>query len=244
MKLRIVHETRYSYDSPVRYSAQYLRLTPRDTARQRVISWELETPGQPVRTQDGFGNILHVLTLDKPVSEIVIRARGAVETSRTADEPSDFTGITLSPLLFLRATALTRADGKLKELARKLGPRAATLDGLRGLADALRAQQPGDSAENLTHAFIAACRLNGLPARYVSGYLRLDTGPGGVTPHCWAEAWVEERWRSFDIVQGTAIGDAHVKLAMGADHLDACPIRGMRTGGGVETMIAKAQIAQ
>jgi transglutaminase-like putative cysteine protease len=244
MKLRILHETRYTYDSPVRYSAQYLRLTPRDTARQRVLAWELDTPGQPVGTQDGYGNILHVLTLDKPVSEIVIRARGTVETSRTVDEPSDFTGITLSPLLFLRTTALTRADGELKDLARQLEARAATLDGLRELADAVRAMQPGDDAESVTHSFIAACRLLAVPARYVSGYLRLDAGPGGVTPHSWAEAWVEERWRSFDIVQGAAIGDAHIKVAMGADHLDACPIRGMRTGGGIETMIAKAQIAQ
>lgn len=244
MKLRILHETRYTYDSPVRYSAQYLRLTPRDTARQRVSSWELDTPGQPVRTQDGFGNILHVLTLDKPVSEIVIRARGTVETSRTVDEPSDFTGITLSPLLFLRATALTHADRKLKDLAHKLEPRAAMLDGLRELAHAVRAMQPGDGAENVTHSFIAACRLLAVPARYVSGYLRLDAGPGGVTPHSWAEAWVEDRWRSFDIVQGAAIGDAHVKVAMGADHMDACPIRGVRTGGGIETMVANAQIAQ
>jgi transglutaminase-like putative cysteine protease len=244
VKLTILHETRYTYDSPVRYSAQYLRLTPRDTARQKVLSWELDTPGQPVRTQDGYGNILHVLTLDKPVSEIVLRAHGTVETSRSLDEPSDFTGTTLPPLVFVRATALTRAEGRLGELARRLAPRAAVLAGLRELAHAVRELQPEGGAEGLTHAFIAACRLLAVPARYVSGYLRLDAGPGGVAPHSWAEAWVEERWRSFDILQGSAIGEAHVKVAVGADQLDACPIRGVRTGGGVETMSAKAQIAQ
>ena len=88
--------------APVRSSTQYLRLTPRDTTRQKVLDWKLDTPGQALRTTDGYGNVLHVLTIDKPVSEIAIHAEGTVETSSTLDEPSDFTGVPLSPLLFLR----------------------------------------------------------------------------------------------------------------------------------------------
>jgi transglutaminase-like putative cysteine protease len=241
MKLAIKHETRYAYDSPVRYSAQYLRVTPRDTARQSVLEWTLDTPGQPVRTQDGYGNVLHVLTLDRPVSEIVIRVAGTVETSRTVDEPSDFTGTTLPPLVFVRPTALTHADGELRALAEGFRARSATLAGLRALADAVHGARPGARAEALTHAFLAGCRLLGVPARYVSGYLCAATG---IVLHSWAEAWVEERWRSFDIVQRAPIGESHIKLAVGADHLDACPIRGVRTGGGLETMSACAQVLQ
>ncbi|MGQ0656419.1 MAG: transglutaminase N-terminal domain-containing protein, partial [Betaproteobacteria bacterium] len=37
MKFAIRHELTYTYDSPVRQSTQYLRLSPRDTARQRVL---------------------------------------------------------------------------------------------------------------------------------------------------------------------------------------------------------------
>jgi len=240
MKLAITHETRYTYDSPVRYSAQYLRLTPRDTARQKVLDWRLDTPGQPVGTQDGYGNVLHVLTLDRPVSEIVIRAAGLVETDRSVDEPSDFTGTPLPPLVFVRATALTRAEGEIRELAERHRARAAQLAGLRELAEAVRARKPEDGPEALTHAFIAACRALGVAARYVSGYLCSS----GVMLHSWAEAWVEERWRSFDIVRRAPIGESHVKLAVGADHLDACPIRGVRTGGGLETMSAIAQVSQ
>ena len=91
MKFVITHELIYSYDSPVRMSTQYLRLTPRDTTRQKVLEWNVETPGQAMRTSDGYGNILHVLTLDKPVSEISIEAAGSVQTSSVVDEPSDFT---------------------------------------------------------------------------------------------------------------------------------------------------------
>ncbi len=242
MRLFIAHETRYDYDSPVRYSAQYLRLTPRDTARQKVLDWKLDTPGQPMRTQDGYGNVLHVLTLDRPVAEIVIRVAGTVQTDRTVDEPSDFTGVTLPPLVFVRATALTRADGELKALAERFRGRAGSLAGLRELADAVRDAHPGREPEGLTHAFLAGCRLLGVPARYVSGYL--CGADGGAALHSWAEAWSEEHWRSFDVALGGPIGERHVKLAVGADHLDACPIRGVRTGGGLETMSARAEARQ
>lgn len=241
MKLALRHETRYTYDSPVRYSAQYVRLTPRDTARQTVLDWKLDAPGQPVRTQDGYGNILDVLTLDRPVAEIVIRAEGTVETTRTIDAPSDFTGTPLPPLVFLRSTALTRADARLQALAEHWRARAGTLAGLRELAEAVHDSQPDAGAEALTHAFLSSCHLLGVPARYVSGYL--CTG-AAVALHAWAEAWIEARWRSFDIVQRAPIGEAHVKLAIGADHLDACPIRGVRTGGGVEAISASAQVLQ
>src|SRR5438477_443312 len=104
MKFAITHEFKYSYDSPVRLSTQYLRLTPRDTARQKVLAWELDTAVPAMRTTDGYGNVLHVLTIDKPAAEIAIQASGAVETSAVLDEPSDFSGVPLPPLVFLRPT--------------------------------------------------------------------------------------------------------------------------------------------
>ena len=62
MRLSISHETTYHYDDQVRSSIQYLRLTPHDSERQQVLSWQLTLP-RPVRAQiDPFGNILHVLS--------------------------------------------------------------------------------------------------------------------------------------------------------------------------------------
>ena len=120
MKIAIRHDTRYVYDAPVRSSTQYLRLVPRDTARQKVIAWKLDTPVPTVRTQDGYGNVLDVLTLDKPVAEIRIVASGTVETSAVVDEPSDLPGLPLSPLLFLRATGPTRPDRAIAALAERI----------------------------------------------------------------------------------------------------------------------------
>jgi len=243
MKFSITHEFKYTYDSPVRLSTQYLRLTPRDTARQKVTGWNLETPGPALRTTDGYGNVLHVLTMDKAVSEISIEAAGTVETSPALDEPSDFTGAPLSPLLFLRPTGLTRVDEPLGAFAGKFRRAVPEHSGLRELAAAIHDKHRDSSAADAVHAFIACCRHLGVPARYVSGYTYArKKDNNGVAMHAWAEAWVVERWRSFDIAHDSPVGEAHIKLAVGADYLDACPVRGVRIGGGAETLLANAHV--
>ena len=243
MNFAISHEFRYAYDSPVRLSTQYLRLAPRDTARQKVLAWKLDTPGTALRTTDGYGNVLHVLTIDKPVSEIAIRAHGRVQTSPNVDEPSDFTGAPLPTLLFLRETALTRTSEAHTALAKRFRSAAGTMDGLRGLAQAIHDEDPGGSAADAVHAFIACCRHLGVPARYVSGYVYFrGKSNGQAALHAWAEAWSGTRWRSFDIARGEPVGESHIKIAIGADYLDACPVRGVRVGGGVETLEAQATV--
>jgi len=78
----------------------------------------------------------------------------------------------------------------------------------------------------------------------VSGYLHSSKvdDDGFIAGHAWAEAWVANQWRGFDLASSPAKGDGHVALAIGADYHDACPIRGVRTGGGIETMEAHAKI--
>ena len=261
MKIAIEHTTRYVYEVPVRYSTQYLRLVPPTTLRQRVIEWKLETPVPPLELRDGYGNILHVLTIIEPISEIVIRSKGVVETSPSIDDEVDATK--LSPLVFLRSTALTRAEGPLIDFAEEFRRRAGTLSGLRDLARGIYQKLPfqaGVTAVHSTaaeafearngvcqdhaHVFIACCRYLGIPARYVSGYLYLADSPASpVASHAWAEAWVVDRWRSFDITNSRAAGEHHIRLAVGADYLDASPVRGVRRGGGEEQMIASAIVA-
>lgn len=243
MKFAIRHELTYTYDSPVRQSTQYLRLAPRDTARQRVLGWKIETPRPALRTDDGYGNILHVLTFDRPVSQIAILAAGNVETSAEGEGPSDFTGVPLPPLVFLRMTPLTRPEAKLAALAERFRGRAGGDEGLRALSAAIHDGSPGGPSEGLAHAFIGACRQLGVPARYVSGYIYAPSGTRDrVALHAWAEARCEGRWCGYDVAHQVPVGERHIKIAVGADYLDACPIRGVRTGGGAETLRAQAEV--
>ena len=58
MKQIITHVTHYRYTSPVAYSIQTLRLTPRDDEHQRVLRWHIEAPGELDKQVDAYGNIL------------------------------------------------------------------------------------------------------------------------------------------------------------------------------------------
>jgi len=265
MKLEIQHETIYRYDAPVRSSTQYLRLTPRENARQKIVHWQVDTPRPATQTHDGYGNVLHVLTLDKPVSEIRIRAHGVMQVmppgDRSTGGPDDESE--LSPLVFRRTTPITRVDESLAAFAEPHRKRAGTLTGLRDLAGAIGERMPfkadaGDGAASApeafgggvvsvrdqAHVFIACCRHLGVPARFVSGYLHSSkvADDGFIAGHAWAEAWVSHQWRGFDLASASANVGGHLALAIGADYLDACPIRGVRTGGGIETMEAHAKI--
>ncbi len=71
-------------------------------------------------TTDGWGNVLHVLTLDNPHKEITIRASGIVDIADEGEETRDEEAELLSPLVFLRCTPLTRADTAIREFAQRL----------------------------------------------------------------------------------------------------------------------------
>ncbi|MEW9898251.1 transglutaminase family protein [Chitinivorax sp. PXF-14] len=258
MRLSISHETIYRYDAPVRHSTQYLRLTPHSSLRQRVLDWELELPVPAFKSVDPYGNILHVLTLDFPHQEISIKAHGVVETDDLGPEPED----KLPPLFFLRHTELTAPDEPLKAFADGYRDEAHIEFALTRLMLAIREHMPFTPGETTvqtsaaeafargqgvcqdhTHVFLSCSRHLGVPARYVSGYIY---SPGHVArhvaSHAWAEAWINGRWHSFDIANGTPANDNHLKLAIGMDYLDACPIRGVRNGGGAEEMDASAWV--
>lgn len=256
MRLTISHETAYHYEDQVRTSIQYLRLTPSDSDRQHVLSWQLDLP-RPVRAQrDPFGNILHVLSLEEPHLDLYISARGLVEIDQTCETEHD----AQSPLPFLRFTRLTEPDEALRafasQLCRKRRNRSALIE-LMGALNQHMAYRPGSTAvdtsaaqafaagagvcQDHTHAFLACVRSLGVPARYVSGYL-FDSQNQEMASHAWAEAWLDGAWYSFDVTNQLARPERHLKLAVGLDYLDACPVRGMRRGGGFEQMHAKVLV--
>lgn len=90
MRLHIHHTTSYRYETSVAHSTQYLRLTPNDSARQKILSWDLRLPAAASRTLDAYGNVMHVITVDYPQSrDIVIEAEGFVEVDDCAMEKAD-----------------------------------------------------------------------------------------------------------------------------------------------------------
>jgi len=257
MRIRIRHQTDYAYSAPIRASIQYLRMTPRSGATQAVQEWRVTAPGSLSRWTDHLGNDCHTLVHELPAGIISIVAGGVVETFDTHGVvPFEPGGVPVQA--FLRETGYTVLDGRLRDFAGGYRDAAA-----RGRLDALHELMMGVAKEveyregethvhttaaeafkdgygvcqDHAHVFIAACRVLGIPARYVSGFLLSATAETHSAGHAWAEAEVPDLgWVSFDAANGSSATEAYVRIAVGADYAAAGPIRGLRRGGGEEDM--------
>ncbi|WP_375463905.1 transglutaminase domain-containing protein [uncultured Methylobacterium sp.] len=268
MRIRVVHETHYSYEHPARGLIQVLRMTPRDHDGQYVRRWRIEPSidGRLTEREDGFGNIVHWFTPDQAADALVIRVTGEVDTHETHGIVRG-TVERLPDPFYLRESELAAASPAIKALADGVAAAGdgAPLPCLHRLMEAVHthmtyapgpasAAVPAPSAfeagrgvcQDLAHVFIAAARHLEIPARYVSGYFRPEGDDAErETPHGWAEALVPDLgWVGFDPATGEATTQAYIRIAAGLDYLGAAPIRGSRTGGGTETLDVRLRVEQ
>src|SRR5256884_2885006 len=267
MRIRISHETRYSYDAPTSGVIQTLRLTPRNHDGHYVVHWRIDVT-EDCRLdvhEDAFGNITHTFTAEGPFAELGVQVEGEVDVQDTA-------GIVrgaierFPPSLYLRATPVTEADGAIAGFARETrGQADDTLSLLHALLSRIHNEMTYDTdpthtattagesfalkrgvCQDLTHIFIAAARHLDFPARYVGGYFhRADGVTQQDAGHAWAEVHVPSiGWVAFDPTNGICATDAHVRVAVGLDYLGAAPVRGARRGGGAESMAVTVLVDQ
>jgi len=93
--------------------------------------------------------------------------------------------------------------------------------------------------QDFAHVAISGLRSLGLPARYVSGYLRTypATGKerlvGADASHAWFSVYCPVNgWVDFDPTNNVIPSDEHVIVAIGRDFSDVSPLSGILTGGG------------
>jgi len=87
--------------------------------------------------------------------------------------------------------------------------------------------------------FIAACRSQGLAARFVSGYSTHHQPQSTHHElHAWAEVYLPGGgWRGYDPSLGLAVADGHIALATGFDHTLAAPVTGSFRGTDVKSTL-------
>jgi len=87
--LEIRHVTQYHYERPVRESLMELWMQPQKTARQRLISFELDLnpAAQVFSYADSFGNAVYHFDVPQPHDKLTIVARSAVETEPPGERP-------------------------------------------------------------------------------------------------------------------------------------------------------------
>jgi transglutaminase-like putative cysteine protease len=217
---------------------------------------------------DHFGNRVTWLSIDTPHDRFSVVAESLVETAFPQPPPANATPawehVAASP--GIGAVEFTFPSPMLPEnaaardyVAASFPPRRPVLAGLLDLNGRIRrdfafragvtgisttvaqvlAQRAG-VCQDFTHLMVNGLRELGLPARYVSGYIRTLPPPGGVArrgadqSHAWVGAWLgpEHGWIDLDPTNDVVVADEHVVLGWGRDFSDVSPLRGIILGGG------------
>ncbi|MFZ5558116.1 MAG: transglutaminase family protein [Pseudomonadota bacterium] len=272
MRFEIQHVTEYTYARNVVLAPHTFRLRPRVDGSQMIRRFELKIVPEPAGASeflDVEGNVATRAWFIDGGRTFRVAAFMEVETLRT--NPFDylpaFDGWEMyPPALKHRLGPYLEAAGSagVAELTRSLRERAddplAFLNALNlhihgnfereirelgapQTADETLARGKG-ACRDLAVLFIDACRLQGLAARFVSGYQRGDEERERRYMHAWPEVYLPGGgWRGFDPSHGLAVADGHVAVAGGAAYEHAAPIDGAYFGDAASTLQTQLQIS-
>jgi transglutaminase-like putative cysteine protease len=246
-----------------------LGIDPRPSLRERrlghypfnALRVEIDQPIERLEIRASF----HA-TAEEPMLDLASPDLPIAEVARAAIERSDLGS--WSPVHYLYPSPLLPGDRAIAAWARaQLPEEAPVLESGLALAEAVKrdfaydpdateADTPVGEAfairrgvcQDFAHVLIEAFRSVGLPAAYVSGYLRTVPPPGkprlvGVDAmHAWVALWcgVQKGWVGLDPTNGCVAGSGHIVTAVGRDYADVSPIDGIFVGGGsqhIETMV-------
>jgi transglutaminase-like putative cysteine protease len=109
------------------------------------------------------------------------------------------------------------------------------------LADVFKSRR--GVCQDFAHFQLACLRSQGLPARYVSGYLETDPPPGkpklrgGDASHAWVSFFCPSiGWLDVDPTNNCFPTLRHITIGWGRDYGDVSPIRGVLVGGQNQTL--------
>ncbi len=139
----------------------------------------------------------------------------------------------------MTAMAAVRAVGAALHEAMTYDPKATSVNTTPAEALALRRGVCQDFAQ----VMIAALRGVGVPAGYVSGFLRTVPPKGRArlagadAMHAWVRAWCgwELGWVEYDPTNALVVGADHIEVARGRDYGDVAPVTGVLRISGAQT---------
>ena len=99
--------------------------------------------------------------------------------------------------------------------------------------------------QDFAHVMLGLCRCASIPARYVSGYFlnpsRLPGEPEA--SHAWVEVFVPGHgWAAYDPTHDRPAGETYVKVAVGRDYADICPVSGTYRGAPTESLCVEVEV--
>jgi transglutaminase-like putative cysteine protease len=263
MRIRIEHTTSFSYDQPISEAYTEMRLKPLDSQGQHCLSFQLATEphGETLRYDDRFGNDVRHFDVIQPHQKLVVSATSEVLTANDYSPQPE----ALSPLDEFDYLSESHYAGLTREICEFAaahfipGDTRATAEALmhavynsiqyeKGATDvtttAGQALALGRGVcQDFSHIMLALCRCQGIPARYVSGYL-YNNGHSAAT-HAWVDVYLAGLgWHSLDCTHDQTQTGQYVRVAIGRDYADVPPTRGIFVGNAKETMDVSVNVNQ
>lgn len=263
MRFTVRHETLYRYCAPVQLGEHLLRMTPR-AGQGRMIARTLVIEPEPIWRDEGtdaHGTAVTRLGFEGKTSHFRIESRFELETVAAPLPAAPLPPLPWPPDKAMRAYLGMGEDDSVRAFARDLAAGQDVpgfLDGLnrwlfeqthrhiRPEGDAQAAAHTlatgSGACRDLTVLFMAACRSQGIPARFVSGYqAKAESVDGKRHLHAWAEVFLPGAgWRGYDPTHGRVVGDGHVALAAAPDQRATMPVEGGFYGPPVRATLSYA----
>ena len=222
MNYRIIHTTRYSYETPAALSQNDASLEPRRTVFQtpNSVQWSLDPSPEYSRERvDYFGNTWKSFSFEKPHKSLTLTVTSRVDVteSQTPSEPRG-DGQQSVPDPFLGPSPFVPVSPVFFEYGRlSLNPSKSPLEVAREICERIFADCVYDTevttihtpvedffctkrgvCQDYAHATLAILRSLCIPARYVSGYLNTLPPPGkekvlgADASHAWISVYCQD----------------------------------------------------
>lgn len=274
MRYDVRYHCAFDYDQPAAESHNELRACPANDGDQTVLHARVVTApsARVLTTTDYWGTRVDAFGVRAPHVRLEVSVEARVEV---AERPMAPAGVPLAELAtaafttehreLLAPSPMAEPDDEVTAMAASVAPDP---DGVTELATALCAAVAervehvagvtevgtpiGDVladgsgvCQDRAHVLVALCRLRGIPARYVSGYLCTGPTGAGTTTHAWVEVAVPgQGWHTLDPGEGDDATGDRIVIGRGRDYGDVPPLRGTYVGGDARTLDVAVDISE
>lgn len=267
MRLLINHTTTFTYTEPISEAYTEMRLKPLDSGGQRCLSFKLDTVprGSVMSYEDRFGNDVRHFDTINPHQRLEVSTVSDILTAGALnDEERELSQ--LDQFDYLTSSTYSLCTDALRDFAAPFivtgDPEASAMALMQEMHTRLK-YEPGVTdvktdaetalglgrgvCQDFAHIMIAACRCNGIPARYVSGYLYsqrvADTPDGNAASHAWVDVFVPGKgWISLDPTHNGPQNETYVRVAVGRDYADVPPTKGVFKGNAKEKLAVTVKV--
>ena len=266
MFLEVEQRLSFAYDAYISESFLELRVQPKTSPHQTLSAFLLAVgpPTKVFRYRDWNDNAAHHFTITKFHAKIEVLSRSLVDTHpafpslAALTDRLPFQGLPYAYRDWLQLGGPIRGTAALRRFYRSLprptatlGPRVAQLaEGIRRqfayrkhvtrydstTEDLLKAG--GGVCQDFAHLMLALLRLDGIPCRYVSGYLHIRSRRSEpAQSHAWVEFHSPTKgWIGYDPTHGREIDERYVVVAHGRHYDDVPPNKGIYRGNAREVL--------